>query len=174
MPGFYDGDGTYRIRFMPDHEGEWTLCDAVQDGRARRQDRLVHGSRHRRAITVRCRSRNKFHFAYADGTAVFSLRHDLLRLDPPAARDAGGDAGDAEDDTLQQDPDGRLPQGLPYNINEPLHADLRASADGKVDFDRPNPVAFRHFEKQVAALRELGIEADIIIFHPYDRWGYAT
>ena len=45
-------------------------------------------------------------------------------------------------------------------------------ADGKLDFDRPNPVAFRHFETQVGALRDLGIEADIIIFHPYDRWGY--
>src|SRR5262249_20134175 len=24
VPGFYDGDGTYRVRFMPDHEGEWS------------------------------------------------------------------------------------------------------------------------------------------------------
>ncbi len=23
-PGFYDGDGVYRVRFMPDTEGEWT------------------------------------------------------------------------------------------------------------------------------------------------------
>ncbi len=27
---------------------------------------------------------------------------------------------------------------------------------------------------RIAALRDLGIEADIILFHPYDRWGYAT
>jgi hypothetical protein len=26
----------------------------------------------------------------------------------------------------------------------------------------------------VGELRDLGIEADIILFHPYDRWGYAT
>ena len=25
VPGFYDGDGTYRIRFMPDNEGEWSF-----------------------------------------------------------------------------------------------------------------------------------------------------
>lgn len=25
VPGFYDGDGTYRLRFMPDIEGEWTF-----------------------------------------------------------------------------------------------------------------------------------------------------
>ena len=25
VPGFYDGDGTYRVRFMPDNDGEWTF-----------------------------------------------------------------------------------------------------------------------------------------------------
>ena len=43
-----------------------------------------------------------------------------------------------------------------------------------MDFDRPNPEAFRHFETaRSASWREMGIEADIILFHPYDRWGYA-
>ena len=42
-----------------------------------------------------------------------------------------------------------------------------------MDFDRPNPEAFRHFETQIGKLAEIGIEADIILFHPYDRWGYA-
>lgn len=23
--GFYDGDGVYRIRFMPEHQGKWTF-----------------------------------------------------------------------------------------------------------------------------------------------------
>ena len=28
MPGFYDGEGVYRVRFMPDNEGEGlTRCD---------------------------------------------------------------------------------------------------------------------------------------------------
>jgi hypothetical protein len=46
--------------------------------------------------------------------------------------------------------------------------------DGALDFDRPNPIAFRHFETQVAALGAMGVEADVIIFHPYDRWGYCA
>ena len=25
MPGFYDGDGVYRVRFMPDDEGSWSF-----------------------------------------------------------------------------------------------------------------------------------------------------
>jgi hypothetical protein len=52
-------------------------------------------------------------------------------------------------------------------------------ADGKydsLDFDCPNYAAFQHLrDRQVAAvMAEMGIEADIIIFHPYDNWGYAT
>ncbi len=37
---------------------------------------------------------------------------------------------------------------------------------------RPNPAFFRHVEK-CPALRERGIEADLILWHPYDRWGFS-
>ncbi len=39
---------------------------------------------------------------------------------------------------------------------------------------RFNPAFFRHLEKRVGQLRELGIEADLILFHPYDKghWGF--
>ncbi len=39
---------------------------------------------------------------------------------------------------------------------------------------RPNPAFFAHLEQRIADLRALNIEADLILFHPYDRWGYAT
>jgi hypothetical protein len=40
----------------------------------------------------------------------------------------------------------------------------------------PGPIQlfFSHLEHRIADLRALGIEADLILFHPYDRWGYAT
>ena len=43
----------------------------------------------------------------------------------------------------------------------------------KFDFSRFEPAFFQHFEQRVADLLDLGIEADIILFHPYDRWGFA-
>lgn len=36
------------------------------------------------------------------------------------------------------------------------------------DFTRFNPEYFRHLEKRILDLQELGIEADLILFHPYD------
>src|SRR5690606_15429115 len=42
------------------------------------------------------------------------------------------------------------------------------------DFTRFNPAFFQHLEQRVDDLNRLGIEADLIIFHPYDkgRWGF--
>ena len=67
-----------------------------------------------------------------------------------------------------------FPKHYTFNENEPLHDIYERKKDGALDFDRPNVIAFRHFETQVAALGAMGVEADVIIFHPYDRWGYCT
>ena len=42
------------------------------------------------------------------------------------------------------------------------------------DPQRFEPAFFAHLERRIAQLGELGIAADLILFHPYDRWGYAT
>ncbi|AYG68931.1 MULTISPECIES: DUF5060 domain-containing protein [unclassified Rhizobium] len=173
VPGFYDGDGVYRVRFMPDNEGEWSFRTRSKtselDGKAgsfvtTKPSEGNHGPVH---------VRNKFHFAYADGkpflsfgTTCYAWTHQPLEM---------------QDQTLETLKKSRFnkirmgvfPKDYPYNVNEPLYACFEKGADGAEDFDKPNPVLFRHFESQVAALCDLGIEADIIMFHPYDRWGYA-
>jgi hypothetical protein len=60
------------------------------------------------------------------------------------------------------------------NHNEPALYPFDRNAEGVSDFSRPNPAFFFHLEHRIADLRALGIEADLILFHPYDRWGYAT
>lgn len=42
------------------------------------------------------------------------------------------------------------------------------------DFTRFRPDHFRQIEWCVERLQELGIEADIIVMHPYDRWGFSS
>src|SRR3954453_13043135 len=46
--------------------------------------------------------------------------------------------------------------------------------DDKPDLTRFDPRFFHNLEKRIAALRELNIEADLILFHPYDegQWGF--
>ncbi|WP_368517572.1 DUF5060 domain-containing protein [Rhizobium sp.] len=173
VPGFYDGDGVYRVRFMPDNEGDWSFRTRSKtlelDGRtgsfvAIKPSEGNHGPVH---------VRNKFHFAYADGkpflsfgTTCYAWTHQPLEMQAQTL------------ETLKKSHFNKIrmgvfPKDYPYNVNEPLYACFEKGADGREDFDRPNPLLFRHFESQVAALCDLGIEADIIMFHPYDRWGYA-
>jgi len=41
------------------------------------------------------------------------------------------------------------------------------------DFSRPNPLYFRNLEARVQALAGLNVQADLILLHPYDRWGFS-
>lgn len=45
---------------------------------------------------------------------------------------------------------------------------------GNFNFKKPNPKYFQNFEKCILDLRKEGIEADVILFHPYDNWGIAN
>ena len=172
VPGFYDGEGRYIIRFMPDAEGEWhfetTSSVSVLAGR-------TGGLR---AVPARpgahgpVRVANQFHFAHADGTPYlpFGTTCYAWTHQPQSLQDETLETlGKAGFNKIRM---GVFPKDYPFNTNEPLHDVFAMGADGKRDFDQPNPVAFRHFETQVGKLRDMGIEADIIIFHPYDRWGY--
>jgi hypothetical protein len=67
-----------------------------------------------------------------------------------------------------------FPKSYEYNHNEPALYPFERSADGTHDFFRPNPAFFAHIEERIADLRAIGVEADLILFHPYDRWGYSS
>lgn len=173
VTGFHDGGEDYVIRFMPDMVGTWTYTTtsnvaelddktgtfdvtAARDG--------VHGSVH---------VHNRFHFAYADGTPYYPFGTTCYAWTHQPL--------DMQEETLESLKMAGFnkirmavfPKDYPFNTNEPLHQ-MFLEKDGGIDFDRPNPEAFRHLEMQIGRLAELGIEADLILFHPYDRWGYAT
>ena len=66
-----------------------------------------------------------------------------------------------------------FPKSYAYNQNEPELFAFQKQADGTFDFDRPDPAFWHHLEQRILDLQRLGIEADLILWHPYDRWGFA-
>ena len=66
-----------------------------------------------------------------------------------------------------------FPKHYAYNENEPVYHAFERTEIGEWDDTRFNPRFFQHLEKRVGDLLALGIEADLILFHPYDRWGYS-
>lgn len=190
VDGFYDGDGIYRIRFMPDTQGEWhyrTQSNRAElDGKEGSFTCVAPSADNHGPVRVA----NIYHFAYADGTPykqigttcyVWNLQGAELEAQTLA--------------TLAKSPFNKIrfcvfPKHYRYNENEPEHYPFPCLAKGsskwqgsnkseiregwKFDFDRFVPAYFQHLDDCVAKLRDLGIEADIILFHPYDRWGFST
>lgn len=174
VTGFHYGGDTYVIRFMPDAPGDWEWETASSApalaGHTGRFTALparprVHGP---------VRVRDCFHFAYADGTPYFPFgttcyawTHQPLTMQEETLANLAKSG-------FNKIRMGVFPKDYPFNENDPLQDIFLRGPDGAIDFDRPNPAAFRHFETQIARLADLGIEADVIMFHPYDRWGYAN
>ncbi len=171
--GFYDGDGVYRVRFMPDALGTWTYTtksNRRELDKKTGQFTCVAPSKGNHGPVV---VHNEVHLAYADGTPYFQVGttcyawvHQTDALMQQTLK------------TLAKAPFNKLrmcvfPKHYSYNQNEPPHYPFPRDAEGRNDYHHFNPEFFRHFERRVGDLRELGIEADLILFHPYDRWGYA-
>ena len=66
-----------------------------------------------------------------------------------------------------------FPKRYTWNTNEPP-AYAFEGAPGRFDLTRFNPAFFQQLDRRVLDLQRLGIEADIILLHPYDdgAWGF--
>jgi hypothetical protein len=173
VEGFYDGDGVYRIRFMPDEIGEWTYSTfsnvAGLRGRTGGFTCTAPSAGNHGPVRVRYAT----HFAYEDGTPYvpvgttsYAWIHQGDRLEEQTLA------------TLRSAPFNKMrmcvfPKSYVYNQNEPVYYPFERNAAGESDFTRFNPRFFQHLERRVRDLLALGIEADLILFHPYDRWGYS-
>jgi hypothetical protein len=172
--GFYDGGGVYRIRFMPDEEGVWQFA-------TRSNVPALHGIAGELACTRSSddnhgpvRVRDATHFQYADGTRFTPLGTTLY------VWHLQGDEMEEETlRTLASAPFNKVrmcvfPKRYPFNQTEPACYPFEGSLADGFDFARPNPAYFAHLERRIQDLLRLGIEADVILFHPYDEghWGF--
>jgi hypothetical protein len=172
--GFYDGDGTYRIRFLPPREGDWTFDTASNAKSLSGIGGSFRVSAPRAGNHGPVRVRAQHHFAYADGTpyhpfgtTAYAWTHQGAELQRETLA------------TLSQSPFTKirmcvLPKSFVHNWGEPATFPFERSGDGGWDFTRPGLAHFRNLERRVGQLLDLGIEADLILFHPYDRWGFSV
>ena len=174
VQGFYDGDGTYKLRFMPDNPGEWTFETRSNAAALNGQSGSLTATAPRPGTHGPVRVANRFHFAHADGTPFVSFGTTCYAWTHQPLSEQAKTLETLKKARFNKLRMGVFPKDYPYNVNEPLHDVYQRDAAGNLDFDRPNPESFRHFENQVKALGDLGIQADIIMLHPYDRWGYCA
>lgn len=167
VEGFYAGGGIYKVRFYPRKPGvyRWRVSGAV-DGEGQEEclpaREGVHGM-------VRVEG---LHFQHEDGTwyrpvgtTVYALAHqDRVLVDQTM-------------DTLSKAPFNKVriclfPKHYDFNHNEPEYYAFEKT-EGKWDVNRPCFAFWDAFEERVRQLEKMGIQGDLILFHPYDRWGFA-
>ncbi|MCU0916578.1 MAG: DUF5060 domain-containing protein [Planctomycetes bacterium] len=173
VPGFWDGGGTYKVRFSPPARGEWryrTHSAAPElNGRTGVFTATAPTGKNHGPV----QAFDTCYLRYADGTpyhqfgtTCYAWVHQTRELQAQTLQ------------TLVAAPFNKIrfcvfPKSYAYNQNEPEFFAFQKGGDGKFDFSQPDPAFWRHVEQRILDLQPLGIEADLILWHPYDRWGFA-
>jgi hypothetical protein len=172
--GFYDGDGVYRIRCMPDKQGEWTYETHSNVAELNGKTGSFTCGKPLEKNHGPVRVRDTFHFGYADGTP-----HRSIGTTCYAWIHQGTELEEQTLKTLAGAPFNKMrmcvfPKWYSRNQNEPELYPFEGAPPNKWDLTKFNPKFFQHLEQRVGQLRDLGIEADLILFHPYDEghWGF--
>ena len=178
LPGFFDGDGTWKIRVSPTVEGEWSLVTKSDlkelDGKkagftcVKNEGPNAHG-------VLRVDSEHRHHFIFADGTRFFMQGYEYdwlwaLDMDKPGVP------------LVKQSLDLLSRHGFNYIILNSYAHDTgwRKGKTGPDDYGPPllypwagnnelpdqsrmNPAYWRHYDEVIAAMNERGIQAHMFI-----------
>lgn len=167
VKGFYAGNDTYKVRFLPKEPGEYTwrvtgvaeasgseICVPAGEGR--------HGMVRTDGTAFRFEDGKLFH---PFGTTVYALISQPDELIETTM------------DTLSKAPFNKLrmcvfPKDYDFNKNEPAYYAFEKGEDGAWDTSRPDYRFWDALDRHIVRLEEMGIQVDLILFHPYDRWGF--
>lgn len=186
--GFYKGNGIYGIRFMPQEEGEWNYTvhsgDTAMDGIsgsflcAKASDKNHGRVCLKREVMKKTEvnfyeTEDWFQFAYEDGTRFLPFGTTCYAwINQPE------EVQEQTLQTLEKSPFNKIrmcifPKFYTYNTEDPEMYAFEGNAEKGFDFERFYEPFFENLEKRIGQLDALGIEADIILLHPYDRWGFS-
>ena len=159
---FSDGPARTLARFMPAEPGIWEydggsfLCTPASGNN--------HGP-------VRAEDKG---FRYADGTRFFPFGTTCYAWTHQPEELRRQTLESLRDSPFNKVRMCVFPKSMVYSMNEPARFPFLKDEEGRWDVHQPDAAFWRDFEAQIAALDRLGVEADIILFHPYDRWGFAA
>ncbi len=174
VKGFYAGEGTYIVRFYPKSQGiyRYKIWGAVEESGElsceRNCEMNCEAAELNRHGMVRAKG---VHFQYEDGTwyypfgtTVYALVHQEEAVIEQTM------------DTLKTAPFNKIrvcvfPKSAEYNQNDPEYYAFEKT-DGRWDVRKPCRIFWDRLEQRIRELDELGIQCDLILFHPYDRWGF--
>ena len=190
--GFYDGEGVYKIRFMPSYEGSYSFVLHASFTKQVISGTFIvdppkennHGPVH---------VKDTYHFEYADGTPYVSIGTTAYVWHLQDEETKKQTLASLKDTAFNKMRFCIFPKHYVYNLKDPKYFPYQGEPmdasilnennfmdymgkDSGNHFDKKcfNPVYFQNIEQQIQKLGDMGIEADLILFHPYDRWGFSS
>ncbi len=191
VDGFYDGDGVYRVRFMPSFEGEYTFTveGSFSEEKYSGTFQAVEPSPDNHGMV---RVSHTYHFAYEDGTPYYSIGTTCYVWELQSEELQKKTLETLKDSAFNKIRFCIFPKHYDYNLGEPISYPYEGTPmDSSVltkenfkeydgcpegnhfDYKRFNVKHFQHIDDCIRKLMELGIQADLIVMHPYDRWGFS-
>lgn len=188
--GFYDGNGVYKARFMPSFEGEYTYETSgnFPEAAASGSFRAVPPSGDNHGPV---RVANQYHFAYEDGAPYYSVGttcYAWAHQPEPVYQKTLAELDKGFFNKMRfcvfpkhyihnfNDPQTFPYEGTPVDCAGLCEETFTYSPDfsgNHWDFTRFNPAHFRRIERAILDLQQRSCEADMIVMHPYDRWGFS-
>lgn len=170
LPVFRISENKFRVHFMPNKIGIWQYKIVYKNilisgtFECVKTDEKIHG------LVVA----NQNGFSYSDnskyipfGTTCYSWINQDTSLQKTTLS------------TLAKSPFNKVrmcifPKSMPYNQNDPEYFPFKKDECNNWLVDELDYRFWDNLENRISSLNKLGIEADLILFHPYDRWGFAS
>lgn len=185
VEGFYDGGDVWKVRFMPNQEGDWRYRTSSEIGQLNNQTGeltcIAPAEGNHGPVQVDSTGLN---FCYADGSrywAIGTTSYDWMHASNDTSVIMADPGLTMQQQTLKSLSETGftkirsllLPQNFEPTYPEPEVFPFERKGDSW-DWTRLNPRYFDHVESCTKGLMKLGIEQDLILFHPYDmgRWGF--
>ncbi|MBM3744538.1 MAG: DUF4038 domain-containing protein [Acidobacteria bacterium] len=188
VPGFYDGDGTWKIRFSPTRVGEWSMRTTspvpALDGKTEQNIRCVPNRHPNIHGALRVDPAHPHHFVYEDGTRYFLLGYEADWL-------WGVDMKDPQRKSMRRLIDLMASRGFNHVMVNIYAHDTGWSPEKKHQWDygppemypwegtndqpdhsRLSPRFFQLYDGMMEALRDKGIVAHIMlkVYNKRVRW----
>jgi hypothetical protein len=158
MPGTWRYETQSSAQELTGHTGEFVCTPATTPGN--------HGP---------VGTAHQFHFQHADGTPYFPFGTTTYAHLFTSEENAKESLGGVQEAHFNKSRMCVLPKPLAKELQILPFETSGAGVDGKPgtsDLTRFNPAYFQMVERRLMDLRTANIQADLILFHPYDAWGY--
>ena len=169
VDGFYAGEGKYMVRYLPQETGNvrWKVTGVINEEGEEECIPCVDGIHH--GVVKPDGTALRFEdgtLCRPFGTTVYAMMHQPEELIRQTV------------ETMLASPFDKIrtcvfPKHYIFNENEPERFAFEKKAEGGFDFHKPDFRFWDAFENVIRIFDKHQIQVDLILFHPYDCWGFS-